>query len=79
MSKFVKIVVFGIMLSGLSVSETKAQCAMCRTTLESTVSDGRNNIATGINTGILYLLVAPYLIVGVVGFLWWKNSKVKTF
>lgn len=78
MSKYVKILVFGALLLALSVTDSFAQCAMCRTTIESTVSNGRSNIATGINTGILYLLAAPYLIVVAVGFLWWKNSKVKT-
>ncbi|MEY2895427.1 MAG: hypothetical protein RIS42_1146 [Bacteroidota bacterium] len=52
-----------------------AQCAMCRTTVESTVSNGRSNIATGLNTGILYLLTAPYLLVGAVAWLWFKQSK----
>lgn len=52
-----------------------AQCAMCRTTVESTVSNGRSNIATGLNTGILYLLTAPYLLVGGIAWLWFKQSK----
>jgi hypothetical protein len=52
-----------------------AQCAMCRTTIESSISNGRSNIATGLNTGILYLLAAPYLIVGAIAFLWFRQSK----
>lgn len=52
-----------------------AQCAMCRTTVESTISNGRSNIATGLNTGILYLLAAPYLIVAAIAFLWFRQSK----
>ena len=52
-----------------------AQCAMCRTTIESSISNGRSNIATGLNTGILYLLSAPYLIVGAIAFLWFRQSK----
>jgi hypothetical protein len=55
--------------------DVDAQCAMCRTTVESTVSNGRSNIATGLNTGILYLLTAPYLLVGAVAWLWFKQSK----
>jgi hypothetical protein len=49
--------------------DVDAQCAMCRTTVESTISNGRSNIATGLNTGILYLLTAPYLLVGAVAWL----------
>ena len=55
--------------------DADAQCAMCRTTVESTVSNGRSNIATGLNTGILYLLTAPYLLVGAVAWLWFRQSK----
>ncbi len=55
--------------------DAEAQCAMCRTTVESTVSNGRSNIATGLNTGILYLLTAPYLLVGAVAWLWFRQSK----
>ena len=55
--------------------DADAQCAMCRTAVESTVSNGRSNIATGLNTGILYLLTAPYLLVGAVAWLWFRQSK----
>ncbi len=59
----------------VSVSMSLAQCAMCRMTVESTVSNGRSQIASNLNFAILYLLVAPYLLVAVVGYLWWKSSK----
>ena len=52
-----------------------AQCAMCRGTVESTVSNGRSIIASDLNLGILYLLVAPYLIVASIAYLWYRNSK----
>jgi hypothetical protein len=62
----------GFVLIGINAN---AQCAMCRTTIESTISNGRSNIATGLNTGILYLLTAPYLAVAVIAFLWFRQSK----
>jgi len=52
-----------------------AQCAMCRATLENNVSNGQAGIAAGINFGILYLFIMPYLIVVVLGFLWYKKSR----
>ncbi|WP_227687074.1 hypothetical protein [Spirosoma arboris] len=52
-----------------------AQCAMCRGTVESTVSNGRSVVASDLNLGILYLLLAPYLIVASIGYLWYRNSK----
>ena len=52
-----------------------AQCAMCRSTLENNFSNGDPGIAAGINIGILYLLLLPYLAVIVIGVLWYKSSK----
>jgi hypothetical protein len=52
-----------------------AQCAMCRTQLENNVSNGDPGIAAGINTGILYLLSMPYLIIMVLGYFWYKSSR----
>jgi hypothetical protein len=70
-----KRLLFLILLVFLFQFDAQAQCAMCRTTVESTVSNGRSNIATGLNTGILYLLAAPYLLVGAVAWLWFRQSK----
>ena len=70
-----KRLLFFILLVFLFQFDAQAQCAMCRTTVESTVSNGRSNIATGLNTGILYLLAAPYLLVGAVAWLWFRQSK----
>ena len=69
-----KILLFVVLLL-LTQVDAVAQCAMCRTTVESSISNGRSNIATGLNTGILYLLSAPYLIVGAIAFLWFRQSK----
>ena len=73
MSKYLVILLMiGFVLIGI---DANAQCAMCRTSIESTISNGRSNIATGLNTGILYLLTAPYLAVAVIAFLWFRQSK----
>ena len=31
--------------------------------------------AQGLNSGILYLMFAPFAIVGFIGYRWWKNNK----
>jgi hypothetical protein len=48
---------------------------MCRSTLENNYSNGDPGIGAGINTGILYLLVMPYIAVMVLGYLWYRSSK----
>ncbi|MCU0389710.1 MAG: hypothetical protein MUE81_01200 [Thermoflexibacter sp.] len=55
--------------------DVQAQCAMCRGSLESSVSEGSNNLAAGINKGILYLLSMPYLIMAIIAYLWYRSSK----
>lgn len=63
---------FVIVTSGYAL----AQCAMCRATLESNVSNGAETTLSGnLNVGILYLFAAPYLIVATVAYFWYKNSR----
>jgi hypothetical protein len=59
----------------LNIIASPAQCAMCRSTLENNFSNGNPGIAAGINTGILYLLVLPYLAVITLGYFWYKSSR----
>lgn len=55
-----------------------SQCAMCRATVESSVSNGRGSVGSGLNAGILYMLSAPYVLVAIMGFVWYQNSKKET-
>ena len=69
-------VITGLIISCmLTGSDVWAQCAMCRGTVESSMGNGRNNVGVGLNTGILFLFVMPYLLVAVIGYLWYRNSK----
>jgi hypothetical protein len=70
-----KKIILAAIITFIANSMTIAQCAMCRMTVESTVSNGRSQIASNLNFAILYLLVAPYLLVTVIGYLWWRSSK----
>jgi hypothetical protein len=54
--------------------ESYAQCPMCRISLESNLKNG-GQTGSGINGGILYLLLTPYTIVGIIAYVWWKNRK----
>jgi hypothetical protein len=67
--------ILSVFFSILSAANASAQCAMCRSTLENNFSNGNPGIGAGINTGILYLLVLPYLAVMVLGYFWYKSSK----
>ena len=53
-----------------------AQCAMCRATLETNVSNGSETVlASQLNFGILYLFASPYVVIAAEGFFWYKNSQ----
>ena len=52
-----------------------SQCAMCKAVVES----GDAEMAEGLNTGIIYLMAFPYILVGVAGYLlyrYWKKNKL---
>lgn len=59
-----KILVFAALLL-FATLPTEAQCAMCRAVLESE-EDGA--LAEGVNNGIVYLMLFPYLFIGGVGY-----------
>lgn len=48
-----------------------AQCAVCTKT---SMQLGEKP-AQGMNTAILYLMMAPFAIVGFIGYRWWKGNK----
>lgn len=52
-----------------------AQCAMCRASVENNVANGDTSIGAGLNAGILYLFVMPYLMAMVIGFFWYRAAK----
>ncbi|GIV27126.1 MAG: hypothetical protein KatS3mg027_0940 [Bacteroidia bacterium] len=56
-----KVIVFFISLFFLSYS-IMAQCAMCKVAAESDLQNNPNSIAKGINSGILFLMVIPYIL-----------------
>ncbi|MAZ58000.1 MAG: hypothetical protein CMP56_01130 [Flavobacteriales bacterium] len=52
-----------------------AQCAMCKAVAESSQNSG-SSIANGLNTGILYLMIFPYILLlfGLIS-LYFRNQK----
>jgi len=61
-----------IILLGTEVAE--AQCPMCRMSAEQNLKDG-GTAGKGLNAGILYMLATPYVVVGTVALIWWRNRK----
>ncbi len=59
----------------ISFGVSMAQCAMCRATVGSNLSEGRGVIGTGINDGILYLLVITYMSIPTLIFIWYRSAR----
>ena len=52
-----------------------AQCAMCKAVVES----GDAEMAEGVNSGILYLMAFPYILVAVAAYFLFKNRQKLKF
>ncbi len=67
-----------VFLSFLLITQsTFGQCAMCKATVEKNIAEGAETIGAGLNTGILYLMAIPYIVFAIIGFFWYKQSKVR--
>lgn len=60
-----------VFLIGISAN---AQCAMCRAALS---GDSNTKKAEAVNDGIVYLMVIPYLLVVIIGYLIYRMYKKK--
>ncbi|HEX8561800.1 MAG TPA: hypothetical protein VF676_02360 [Flavobacterium sp.] len=67
----IRAIFLGILTLVFDVS-SYAQCAMCRAALE---SEGDTAKAEAVNDGIVYLMVIPYVLVGVIGFAIYRTRK----
>ena len=70
MKKYFKIIVLFCFIH-LNVADSNAQCSVCT----KTASQLGEKPAKGMNSGILYLMAAPFVIVGFIGYRWWKTNK----
>ncbi|MGI0105551.1 hypothetical protein [Salinimicrobium sp. WS361] len=68
-----RIFITAIFILFLSV-DVEAQCAMCRAVLE---TEQGQSTAEGINDGIVYLMIFPYLLMAGVAYFIWKSRRKK--
>lgn len=70
-----KVVVLCLIFALVAVGgDLLAQCPMCRATAESNLANGGTE-GKGLNQGILFLLSTPYVIVVILGYIWWRNRR----
>lgn len=69
----IQTLLFGICFFLVGIS-AQAQCAMCRAALS---GDSNTKKAEAVNDGIVYLMVIPYLLVIIIGYLIYRMYKKK--
>lgn len=50
-----------------------AQCSICT----KTAAQLGEKPAKALNTGIIYLGLTPFMIMGYIGYRWWKNNQIE--
>ncbi len=70
MKKILAIILFTAFINACSYT-ANAQCSVC----SKTVSQMGEKPAKGLNQGIIYLIMTPFAIVGIIGYRWWKSEK----
>jgi membrane-associated HD superfamily phosphohydrolase len=71
MAKWLQKCVVGLVSSLLFIGTVSAQCSICTKTAQQL---GKAS-AQGLNSGIVYLMLAPFAIAGYIGYRWWKQEK----
>ncbi|MFD1603884.1 hypothetical protein ACFSJW_09770 [Flavobacterium artemisiae] len=66
-------ILFGICFFFIGIA-ANAQCAMCRAALS---GDSNTKKAEAVNDGIVYLMVIPYLLVVIIGYIIYRMYKSK--
>lgn len=73
-SKYSLLILLVIVFLSFPSMESIAQCPMCRAAAETNLAQG-GTVGKGLNTGILYMLSIPYLLIASIGYFWWRNKK----
>jgi hypothetical protein len=55
----------------LTAGSALAQCSICT----KTASQLGKESAEGLNGGIIYLMIVPFLVAGYIGYRWWRQEK----
>ncbi|MBD0287437.1 MAG: hypothetical protein ICV79_18735 [Flavisolibacter sp.] len=71
MKKRIILILFFFSLTILSIDLVQAQCSICTRTAEQL----GEKPAKGLNAGILYLALTPFVVMGFIGYRWWRNNR----
>ena len=66
----------GVLLS-LAPLVARAQCVMCKSQIEAARQERDDYDVAGLNKGIVYMMTVPYILMGAVGFFWYRRTHPK--
>jgi len=72
--KYIALLALAFTINMTTVNDVQAQCPMCKMSAEQNLKDG-GTAGKGLNAGIIYMFMTPYIIVGTIGFIWYRNRK----
>ncbi len=67
------VLICGLLLCSGAMKVQAQGCSVCT----KTAADMGQGAAKGLNNGIVYLAALPLSILGVIGFFWWRNQRVR--
>ena len=75
---YLSALLLGFTLLTATPIQTQAQCSMCTAAVTSNAGDEESELAGGLNTGIIYLFLLPYLsLMGVAGLIYYGYRRKK--
>lgn len=72
LNKKLTLFVIGVLIS----IQSSSQCAMCKAVVEANLESG-DDIGSGLNDGILYLMATPYIFVLLFGIFFYLQKRKK--
>ena len=66
-----------VLLGMLAPMRVAAQCVMCKSQVEAARAEKDDYDVSGLNKGIVYMMTAPYILMGAIGFFWYRRTHPK--
>ena len=78
MKKQFQISLFALVLGflvALAPIGARAQCVMCKSQVEAAKQERDDYDVSGLNKGIVYMMSIPYVLMGAIGYFWYRRSN----
>lgn len=67
-----------LLLGQLGLSpQAFAQCVMCKSQVEAARAERDDYDVAGLNKGIVYMMTIPYILMGTIGYFWYRRTHPK--